>query len=489
MRRATAVFGLVAAAWAGSSAAPAAATDPVPSIVLIVTDDQRAGAIEGMPTVMRELAGRGVRFDEAIVSNPLCCPSRASILTGRYAHATGVYRQIPPYGRYEWFDPSDTIATRLRDAGYTTGLFGKYLDGYQHAALTGVVPPGWDRWVAFVRSAERDYRLTIDGVIVDHGEAPDDHATDVLAADAAAFVRTAPGPLFVVYAPPAPHAPSIPADRHADAPVRLPDPSPAIGERDVGDKPGYIRSLPVPDAAELGRLDELARRQARSLLAVDDGVAAILDALRDTGRLRHTLVLYTSDNGLLLGEHRWSGKEVPYEESIRVPLVLRYDPITSGRARVEDALVANIDLAPTIADVADVPIGPVDGRSLVPALRGPPRVWRDAVLLEHLRGTNPVPTYCGLRTPTFTFVRYETGERELYDLDRDPFQLENRIDDPVLASTVAHLERRLAVLCDPPPPGMQEAALAPVVAVTGVLTLLLAAGVVAERHRVRGQGW
>ena len=163
-----------------------------------------------MPILREQLIGRGTVFTDAFVSNPLCCPSRASILTGLYSHSTNVYRQTPPFGRFEWFDDSNTLATWLHDAGYTTGLFGKYIDGYQHPALLGYVPPGWDDWNAFVRSAYYDYKLTEDGATHAYGSAPDDYATDRLASTASEFIRRETGPLFVYFAPPAPHAPAIP---------------------------------------------------------------------------------------------------------------------------------------------------------------------------------------------------------------------------------------------------------------------------------------
>ena len=135
----------------------AVAQEGPPDIVVVVADDQRWDTLWAMPVVQRELVVRGASFPDAFVVNPICCPSRASVLTGAYSHTTGVYRQAPPFGRFDWFRDGSTLATWLDDAGYTTGLFGKDLDGYQHAGLTGYVPPGWDRWVAFIRSAYRDY--------------------------------------------------------------------------------------------------------------------------------------------------------------------------------------------------------------------------------------------------------------------------------------------------------------------------------------------
>ncbi|MEX0753740.1 MAG: sulfatase [Actinomycetota bacterium] len=485
---AVAVVAVVAAgALVGPLArAASAATSEPPSVVLVVTDDQRAGTLDAMPTVRAELAGRGVDFPEAFVTNPLCCPSRASILTGQYSHSTGVYRQVPPFGRFEWFRDDDTIATRLDDAGYETALFGKYLDGYQHAALSGYVPPGWDRWEAFVRSAYVDYRLTHDGTIVDHGDTDADYATDVLAADAASFVRGAAGPLFLVFAPPAPHAPAMPAPRHVNAPVPAARPMPpSFDEADVSDKPGYVRSLPRLDEEARAELERLRVDQTRSLLSVDEGVAEILTALEETGRLENTLMIYTSDNGLLLGEHRWTAKEVPYEEAIRVPFVVRYDPVTRGRPDSVLAPVLNIDIAPTIAEVTGAVPAPVDGRSILPLLQGNDRGWRDAFLIEHLRGTNPVPTYCAIRSPDHLYVEYETGERELYDLERDPFQLRNLAGTSASATAAEELGARLADLCEPPPPGLHGSALAPDAWMTGVLVVLVAGGVVVERRRRR----
>jgi N-acetylglucosamine-6-sulfatase len=170
--------------------------------------------------------------------------------------------------------------------------------------------------------------------------------------------------------------------------------------------------------------------------------------------LDDALVIYTSDNGLLWGEHRWIKKEVPYEEAIRIPLVVRADAVVGEGARTDGHLVANIDLAPTIAEAAGVELPNADGKSLLPLLAGRQAEWRRAVLIEHLRGTNPVPTYCAVRTARHLFGSYETGERELYDLDADPFQLRN------LAGTVPGLEARLETtlggLCDPPPPGFSS---------------------------------
>jgi N-acetylglucosamine-6-sulfatase len=433
-----------------------AASQP-PNVVVILTDDQRWNSLDVMPIVQRELVGHGVTFTNAFVSNPLCCPSRASILTGDYSHSTGVYRQIPPFGRFEAFHDGSTLATWLDGAGYDTALIGKYIDGYQHAGLTGYVPPGWDRWVGFIHAGYQDYQLSIDGVARAYGDAPGDYSTGVLASEAVSFIRRARGPLFLYFAPEAPHAPATPArqDRlaFADRPVPL---APSFDEADVSDKPAYVRDLPRITDARRAEVTAFALDQDRTLLAVDRAIAQIVDALRATDRLRDTLIVFTSDNGISYGEHRWTKKEVPYEESIRVPMVVRFDPI--GVTKTDTHLVANIDIAPTVAALAGVATPSVDGRSLLPLL-GPPGTdppWRKDLLLEHMEGTNPVPTYCGVRAVHTVYIRYATGEEELYDLEADPFELSNLASDPSAAGLLASMRARLDALCVPPPPGFDD---------------------------------
>ena len=424
--------GIASPAVFGSSGAHAVtggrgANGAPPSVLLIVTDDQRWDTLWAMPHVQELIAGKGMTFADSFVVNPLCCPGRSSILTGDYSHTTGVYRETPPFGAFQSFHDGSTIATWLHDDGYTTGLFGKYIDAYQHAALTGYVPPGWDRWAAFVRSRYLDYKLTIDGDITTYGTDPSDYSTGVLGSLADRFIRETPGPIFVEYAPAAPHAPAIPEPRFQGAFADLPPwRPPSYDEPDVSDKPSYIRDLPPLGGGARSAVDAFRQDQYRTLLSVDRQVELLIDALRDTGRLSDTLIVFTSDNGMSWGEHRWVKKEVPYEESIRVPLVVRYDPLTAaGAPATSSALALNIDIAPTIADVAGVPVS-TDGRSLLPLLGGGGTAgWRTRFLIEHMEGTNPVPTYCAVRTDRYLFSRYATGEQELYDLRADPFELAN----------------------------------------------------------------
>jgi N-acetylglucosamine-6-sulfatase len=426
-----------------------------PNVLLVITDDARWDTLWAMPRVHRLLVDHGVKFSHMFVSNSLCCPSRTSILTGNYSHTTGVYRQEPPFGAFPWFNDRSTLATWLHDRGYATGLFGKYVDAYQSAAHDGYVPPGWDRWMAFIRSKYLDYGLTIDGVTHHFGSAPSDYATNVLGDAANAYLQKVRSPFFVEYAPPAPHYPAIPEAKYAHRFANLaPWRPPNYDEADMSGKPAYMRALPRLDASARAAIDTFRLNQLRTLQSVDVQVARMIATLAHTHRLHDTLIIFTSDNGIAWGEHRWDRKEVPYDESLRVPLVIRDDAMHLT-PHTDDHLVANIDLAPTIADAVGFPIT-ADGRSLVPLLQGTDATpWRHEILLEHVQGSNDVPTFCGLRSADYLFVRYATGEREIYDLHTDPYEMNNLAGTPQGNAAEPALEARLAQLCRPVPPGME----------------------------------
>ena len=428
-----------------------------PNVVVILTDDQRWDTLSTMPTVQAELVRKGVTFTRSFTVNPLCCPSRASLLSGRYSHGTRVYLNRGPRGLPS-FDERSTIATWLRRAGYRTAMVGKYLNGY----TTTRVPPGWDHWVAFTGSIEEgqpngyyDYELSVNGTRIAHGSDPNDYSTDVLARAAVNFIRNAGTPFFLLFAPFAPHSPATPAPRHRSAFRGLaPWRPPSYDEPDVSDKPAWLQRWPRIGAETAEWIDDLHANQLRSLLAVDDAVGSILDALENEGKLQDTLVLYTSDNGQFWGEHRLRAKMAAYDESIRVPLVARYDAVTASAPRSQGGAVANIDIAPTLAEFAGIR-RPFDGRSLRPLLAGAPVTWRKSFLVENLR-LNPanVPTYCAIRARTWTYVAIRTGEEELYDLRSDPYQLTNVAADPNRRPQLLAMRTRLRELCDPPPPTM-----------------------------------
>jgi N-acetylglucosamine-6-sulfatase len=429
---------------------PAAAQQQPPNVVVIVTDDQRWDTTWAMPTVSQELIAKGVTFENAYVVNPLCCPSRASILTGTYSHTNGVWSN----GGFKSFDDRSTVATWLDDAGYETALVGKYLNGYgpRQSELT-YVPPGWDRWLAFFgRPWYFDYALTDGSQLLNFGPGPveDEYSTDVLGSAAVEFVQSATPPFFLYFAPYAPHSRGFlaqPAPRHVGAFSGSPYTRGAsVNEADVSDKPGFIRRR---SKYQIEDLTELRETQLESLLAVDDAVDALLQQLRSRGQLGNTLILFLSDNGHMWGEHRLVGKRAPYEESIRIPLVARWDAL-GEQARSERRMALNIDIASTIARAARVSAPGHEGRNLLPLLRGTDRRWRGRFTIEYF--DRPIfRTYCGTRSEQWKYVQYDTGSEELYRLSVDPAELSNLAKEPQRRARVMQSRARiLESECRPP---------------------------------------
>lgn len=440
---------------------------PEPNIILVLTDDQdlRLHSMDFMPQVQRHLAGAGMTFDNFFVPLPLCCPSRVTLLRGQYAHNHDVLGNLPPTGGFQKAYAAGvenaTLATALQLQGYRTALIGKYLNGYPLPENPTYIPPGWDEWFSPTNDAaynSYNYTVNDDGLIRYFGATPADYITDVLAREAISFIEdtvsTQPGtPFFLELAFYAPHAPANPAQRHADLfPGILAPRTPAFNEADMSDKPVWMQSLPLLTAAEIASIDTLYRRKMQSLQAVDEAVARLMQTLAQTGRLDNTYIIFTSDNGFHLGQHRLlPGKGRPYDEDIAVPFIVRGPGVTPGAT--QPALASMIDLAPTIADLAGAEmVVPVDGRSLVPLFRSaaPPPDWRQSLLME----AYPIPTgqlppqsdnleppdasdiqlqlasverppYRALRTTGYQYVEHSGGTCELYDLIHDPYELDN----------------------------------------------------------------
>lgn len=456
------------ASAANVATAPEAAPDRRPNVVLILTDDLDVRSVAAMPNVRRLIAAEGLTFDDFFATTPLCCPSRATILRGQYAHNHGVLRNTGEDGGFAVFHDAgredSTLATWLQGRGYRTALLGKYLNGYTDPSVgKEYVPPGWDEWAAGVdHDAYQgfDYRLNENGRVVSYGRAVDDYLTDVLTAKATTFVEDAAAgsdPFFLYLAPYTPHSPSVPAPRHEGefADARAPR-GPAFNETDVRDKPAWVRRTNVMSDAQIARLDADQGERLRSLQAIDEGIGDLVRTLARTGELENTYLVFTSDNGVFLGEHRQShGKNAPYDPVIRVPLIVRGPGVPAGGETA--ALALTSDLAPTIADLAGAdPPGFVDGRSLVPLLRGEAEgSGRRVFLAEGFGGSDkekegegggePTPAFAALRSADLLYVEYETGERELYDLRRDPDQLDNRAADADRA-TRSRLSTRLKAL-------------------------------------------
>jgi len=429
-----------------------------PNIVVILADDQSFDSLPHEPPVMPRLQAmiedpddHWISFENAFLNTPLCCPSRATILTGQYSHHTLVQTN----GLANLLDDGSTVATWLQGAGYYTGLLGKYLNGYPFGHST-FVPPGWDRWLGRVQAAQSNlyfnYVLVDQGFPVPHGDAPSDYSTDVYAAAAEEFIRTAPAdePFFLLVTPSGPHRPWTPAPRdvgaYADMPVTAP---PSVGETDVSDKPAWVRALPPMSTDRLQQLAGIHRRSFETLRSVDRLVGGVVDALRERGVLDQTIIIFFTDNGFSFGAHRWASKGCPYEECVRTPFFVR---VPGAVPHVDEHPISNVDLAPTLAQLAGTdPASPVDGRSLVPLLEGSQvTAWPNAVLLEYV-GDLHIPPWRAIRTKDFAYIEYATGERELYDLGgafgrADPGELENRSSRPRYARIQADLAARLARL-------------------------------------------
>jgi len=424
---------------------------PRPNIVLILTDDQRWDSLGVMPEVRKLLGGHGVTFANSFVTTSLCCPSRATILTGQYSRHTGVYQNTTPHGGATSFRDRSTVATWLHGAGYETALVGKYLNEYNRLPA-GYVPPGWDEWDAIAQRREvqyYNYDLNENGRIVHYGAKPADYSTDVLAAKAAQFALRAPRPFFLYFAPVAPHEAAVPAPRDAKAYSNLaPLRPPSYDEPDARDKP-WAAEFPQLSSAARAEIDLTRTHMLESLRAVDRAVAGLVQALQTRGALDDTVILFASDNGFMWGEHRLRGKIWPYEESIRVPLVVRVPWLDRGR--VDRHLVTNADYASTFADLAGTKPGlPQDGRSLVPLLRGRDPPWPASILVEYLGATGAdrfgPPPFEAIRTERYLYVEYAFGWRELYDLKKDPYELDNLAGQPSAAALRARLAAALAGL-------------------------------------------
>lgn len=434
-----------------------------PNIIFILVDDFDADLVEFMPQLKSLVIQQGVSFTDFFVNVSLCCPSRASILRGQYAHNTHVLTNAMPTGGFEKFyalgHEHSTIATWLQAAEYRTCYLGKYLNGYPAGVPPTHVPAGWNEWYSPVAGnpySNFNYVMNENGRLVRYGSRPEDYLTDVVARKAIDCMKRAVSeskPFFMHIALYVPHSPATPAPRHAQlfAAAKLPRP-PSFNEADVSDKPSYIRSRPLLTERQIAQMEDLYRKRLQSLQAVDEMIAGFIETLQALGQLDNTYIFFTSDNGFHMGHHRLnSGKQTAYEEDIRVMMFVRGPGVPAAQTR--EHITGTIDLAPTFAELGGASAPDfVDGRSLVPLLHSnPPSAdeWRRGFLIEHwnqqpretaetdgvLEPPDPmefdqpkplvIPQFSAIRTRDYLYVEYVTGERELYNLNTDPYQLES----------------------------------------------------------------
>jgi len=467
---------LVLGAGAFEGTAPAQTTQARPNVVLVMTDDQTVEQMQALERVRGQIGRAGTTFTRNFSTFPLCCPSRATYLTGQYSHNHGVRDSRPPAGGFYKLDSSNTLPVWLRDAGYATAHIGKYLNGYGTQAPREV-PAGWEEWHGSVDPTTYNYFnycLNENGTLVAYGvsprlatscpdaeQRPSTYQADLYSHKAVGYInQRAPAaqPFFLSVAYLAPHGGSPydgqpcvtkPAPRHRGAYAGAPLPRPrSFNEADVSDKPAFIRRLRRFDTGVKLRIRTDYRCRRESLLAVDEGVGAMVEALRAKGELDNTLFIFTSDNGWFQGEHRVpASKFKVYEPSVRVPALMR-GPGVPRDTRVP-SLTGNIDLAATIVDAADAePRRTLDGVSLLELARRPSLFAGRDILLENADSDPRQPRHSAIRTSRYKYVEYVTGERELYDLLYDPYEQRSLHASPRHEEVRQRLARRLARLAD-----------------------------------------
>ena len=478
----------------GVSACDAIQSSPPPNIIIILTDDMDLSLMPYLKNVDTLIGKNGATFTNYFVTSSICCPSRASMLRGQYPHNTNVLSNNFPEGGFKRFfvdgDESETLAVWLNRKGYQTSLIGKYLNGYPVFAGSNYVPAGWTDWhVLFYKKPDEagsfynDYTLNENGPLVQYGSFAEEYSTDVFKEKSISFIdqSTANGdPFFLLISVYAPHGPSDSALRHSEMLEDLEYPKkPSFNEEDISDKPNVIQALTTSgDEIDAADADALHLRRARTMLAVDELVADVVQKLEQDEQLENTYIFFTSDNGFHIGEHSLSpGKGLPYEEDIHVPLLVRGPGITPNTVITQ--MAANIDIAPTIAEMTGIDSADfVDGRSLMPLFQSETSQiadWRKGLLIEMgamtASSVNPelvlinsvsLPfeferpdsvndsylrqvgdsTYRGIRTEKFIYVEYNNGEIEFYDLIADPYELENlasKLDLEILSTLHAWL--------------------------------------------------
>jgi len=430
----------------------------------VVTDDQPPYSLEYMPNLEQEIEERGIEFPHAYATTPLCAPSRASVLTGMYASEHQVTTNRPPLGGFESFNDTETFAILLQDQGYKTSFLGKYLNGYK---TTEYIPPGWDGWHAFIKGPPPDryyfnYEMNENGVLVEYGNKKSEYSTDVLTDLAVDFIKNQRGePFFISLNYFSPHQPRIPAPRHEDMYRTNEQVSarrePAFYEEDISDKPGWLQTFEMIDISNSKAthyIDDVHQRTLRSVTSIDEGLQKIILTLERYDLENITYIFFISDNGETRGEHRIpSDKDCPYEECIEIPFVILMPENQPVPTHLNDNFVLNIDLAPTFLDLANIEIPTqISGNSLIPILSNPSEKWRKEVLIEHWQDIENmeegglvavIPSFEEIRTSEWKYVRYETGELELYDLINDPYEMNNLASVPEYNSMVENLDQKL----------------------------------------------
>ncbi len=422
-----------------------------PNIIFILTDDQRWDFMScmGHPYIstpnMDRLAKEGTRFSNMFVTTSLCSPSRASLLTGKYAHTHGVYDNRSEFDS----EQNKTFPELLQKAGYETAFFGKWHMGGQKERQ-----PGFNRWAALMgQGTYMDPKLNIDGVWTDNNG----YVTDILnnmALDWMKQKRDAPFCMYLSHK--AAHDPRLPAVRHSTLYADGIYTPPASAEDTMEGKPKWLRDKLKPKTfgdheKKYAGMQEGVRKYCRTLAAVDEGIGRILVALEESGELENTVVIFAGDNGYFFGEHGLGDKRKAYDEALRIPFLVRFPEMVKAGC-VVDKMCLNIDLAPTLLDLAGVAVpSTMQGRSYKPLLEGKKPEWREDFLYEYFvdrEFPENTPKIQAVRTERWKYITYPDIDdiTELYDLKNDPLEMKNLASDPKHAKVVAEMKVRLARL-------------------------------------------
>ena len=418
---------------------------PPYDVVVFVLDDLRVDQLQILEQTLQRLEPEAVSFERSYVTTPMCCPERASFLSGGWLpQNTGVLTNEAPMGGATVFFDERTMATRLESAGYTTALIGKYLNEYNELGL--YVPPGWTDWAAtigeygwvdfdaIVGSSTPDAPAEAslephDGYITDwHGE----KAISV-------WESSVDRPLFLYLSFHAPHDPHLPAAQDRGSFADFTFRGGAYEEQDLSDKPAWMQQIPLLSAEEQAEADAVVRQRQQTLLAVDRAMAGLIDAVRASPRADRTVFVLTSDNGMMWREHRLDAKGVAYEESVRVPLLIAHPDLSP--AAIDGLVAMNLDLAATVQALAGLPIEG-DGQSLLPMLCEGADSARDAVFLQGWGSAHGA--WSAVVTATDKLIEGDDGSVELYDLIADPYELESQHGDLVQRERIRELSARLA---------------------------------------------
>jgi len=416
------------------------------NILVIMTDDQRWDTASQMPN-LTSIASQGVTFPNAFMTTPLCGPSRSMMYSGGYlSQNTGVLGNNPPNGGAKIFNDQGNLGAMLQSAGYRTQFVGKWINGYE--GMGRYVPPGWSQWIgrhsfatlanwsSFQYVIGTSTQTSSTGTVVTAKEYTTYYERDQVLT----FISSTPNtqPFFIFWAPSSPHPPATPAPEDTNLFADYLYRDRGYGDTNLSTKPSWVQHYTPSEQGAYG--DQFVRNQLQSIQSVDRSVQSVIDELITLGLYNNTVIIFTSDNGYMWGEHGLWGKDKAYQESLKIPLIVVMPGVTP---RTDNSLIAaSLDIGPTLFQIAGITKN-TEGMSLVPLLNTPGAPWRSDFFIEAADNNfNGNAIWAGLQNSQYKYVRYWTGEEELYDLNADPYELNNLQSNPAQADVKAAMWSR-----------------------------------------------